>query len=154
MRQNGIVLDVEERKELISRGVKKLAASVEGEALMPAGLLAEVANLVEKPTAVLGSFDAEFLALPEDVLISVMKKHQRYFPIRRASGKLLPHFIVVRNGDEQGLDLVRQGNEHVVRRPLRRCQLLRARGPEAHAGRLPPAPGNADLPEKTRLDAG
>jgi glycyl-tRNA synthetase len=118
IKENGIVLDVEERKALINEGVRKLAASVKGEAIMPSELLAEVANLVEKPMPLLGGFEKEFLALPEDVLISVMKKHQRYFPIRSAGAPgspLLPNFVIVRNGDEQGLDLVRQGNEHVVR---------------------------------------
>jgi glycyl-tRNA synthetase len=140
IKQNGIILDVEERKTLIAEGVRSLAASVGGKALMPDELLAEVANLVEMPVPILGDFGKEFLALPEEVLISVMKKHQRYFPIIRASassapvshgdaarsrdpgeldtGKrdtLLPYFVVVRNGDDQGLDLVRQGNEHVVR---------------------------------------
>ncbi len=126
IKKNGIVLDGEERKALIAEGVKKLAASVAGEAILPDELLAEVANLVEKPLPLLGSFEKEFLDLPEDVLISVMKKHQRYFPIRsvgatgsvaQAQGHppLLPNFVIVRNGDEQGLDLVRQGNEHVVR---------------------------------------
>jgi len=119
IKKNGIVLDVEERKALIAEGVKKLAASVNGEAIMPPDLLFEVANLVEKPTPLLGNFEKEFLALPEEVLISVMKKHQRYFPIRSAgvegTSPLLPNFVVVRNGDEQGLDLVRQGNEHVIR---------------------------------------
>jgi glycyl-tRNA synthetase len=113
IKKNGIVLDVEERKALISEGVKKLAASVKGEAILPEELLAEVANLVEKPMPLLAGFDPKFLSLPRDVLISVMKKHQRYFPIEK-NGKLLSHFIVVRNGDEQSLDLVRQGNEHVV----------------------------------------
>jgi len=116
IRKNGIVLDVEARKALIEAGVRELAASVKGEAILPPELLAEVANLVEKPMPLLGGFEKEFLALPEDVLISVMKKHQRYFPLTRAGGEgLLPYFVVVRNGDEQGLDLVRQGNEHVVR---------------------------------------
>ncbi|MBE3119622.1 MAG: glycine--tRNA ligase subunit beta, partial [Candidatus Atribacteria bacterium] len=123
IKKNGIVLGVEERKALIAEGVKKLAASVKGEAILPPELLAEVANLVEKPMPLLGGFEKEFLALPEDVLISVMKKHQRYFPIMRRSpaGRgdggegLLPYFVVVRNGDSQGIDLVRQGNEHVVR---------------------------------------
>ncbi len=123
IRKNGIVLDVEERKALIAEGVKKLAASVKGEAIMPLELLAEVANLVEKPMPLLGNFEKEFLALPEDVLISVMEKHQRYFPIKHPSpaGRgdggegLLPCFVVVRNGDSEGIDLVRQGNEHVVR---------------------------------------
>ncbi len=118
IKMNGIVLDVAERKALIEAGVRELAASVKGQAIMPPELLAEVANLVEKPMPLLGSFDKEFLSLPEDVLISVMKKHQRYFPIRSAGedkAPLLSNFVIVRNGDEQGLDLVRQGNEHVVR---------------------------------------
>ncbi len=127
IKQNGIILEVEERKKLIAEGVRSLAASVGGEALLPDDLLAEVANLVEMPRPILGSFEKEFLALPEDVLISVMKKHQKYFPVESQKSKvesstfdlrpstLLPFFVVVRNGDEQGIDLVRQGNEHVVR---------------------------------------
>jgi len=118
IKKAGILLDVEARKSAIADGVRELAASVGGEAIMPPELLAEVANLVEKPTPLLASFAKEFLALPEDVLISVMKKHQRYFPIRgkRADDRrpLLPNFVVVRNGDAKYLDLVRQGNEHVV----------------------------------------
>jgi glycyl-tRNA synthetase len=127
IKKNGIVLDVEERKALIEAGVRELAVSVKGEAILPPELLAEVANLVEKPMLLLGGFEKEFLALPEDVLISVMKKHQRYFPVEHQtlkvpdatldvqSSRLLPYFVVVRNGDSQGNDLVRQGNEHVVR---------------------------------------
>ena len=114
MQQNGILLEVEERKGLIEAGAKKLAASVGGEALITPELLAEVANLVEKPLPFLGGFESEYLALPKEVLISVMKRHQRYFPVEK-DGKLLPYFVVVRNGDGQGLELVRSGNEHVVR---------------------------------------
>jgi glycyl-tRNA synthetase len=118
IKANGILLEGQERKTLIAEGVKQLAASVGGEAILPDELLSEVANLVEKPMPLLGSFKEEFLALPEDVLISVMMKHQRYFPIRAVGTDghppLLPNFVIVRNGDEQGLDLVRQGNEHVV----------------------------------------
>ncbi len=91
-------------------------------------LLEEVANLVEMPTAVMGGFNEEFLSLPREVLISVMKKHQRYFPVESPSPrgrgkpagqgegehKLLPHFIAIRNGDDIGIDIVRQGNEHVL----------------------------------------
>jgi glycyl-tRNA synthetase len=130
LKKNGILLDVEERKAVIETGVRELAASVKGQAILPPELLAEVANLVEKPMPLLAGFEKEFLTLPEDVLISVMKKHQRYFPIKRLSpngpsagppgaeeggGGLLPYFVVIRNGDSKGLDLVRQGNEHVVR---------------------------------------
>jgi glycyl-tRNA synthetase len=113
MRRAGIVLDSEERKTLIQEQVKRAASFVGGEALLDEHLLAEVTNLVEKPTAVLGNFNADFLQLPREVLISVMKKHQRYFPIEK-DGRLLPNFVVIRNGDEQHLDLVQQGNEHVL----------------------------------------
>jgi glycyl-tRNA synthetase len=127
IRENGILLDVEERKSLIASGVREMAGLVKGEAILPSELLNEVANLVEKPTPILGNFDQEFLALPKEVLISVMKKQQRYFPVEKKASRtvqstqadpdsrLLPFFIVIRNGDEQGIDLVRQGNEHVVR---------------------------------------
>ncbi len=156
LRQAGVVLDKEERKAAIMEQVKQAAASVGGEALIEEDLLNEVANLVEKPTAVLGGFDPQFLQLPRDVLISVMKKHQRYFPVQKVSGvpvsrdtgqldtgqrdtvqhdteqrdtgqhdtgqldtgqrdtPLLPYFIAIRNGDDLHLDLVRQGNEHVL----------------------------------------
>ncbi len=87
IRKNGVVLDVEERKRLIEAGVRELAASVKGAAILPPELLAEVANLVEKPKPLLGGFEKEFLALPENVLISVMKKYQRYFPVNNQTVK-------------------------------------------------------------------
>jgi glycyl-tRNA synthetase len=135
MREAGIVLDKEERKASIVEQVKQAAALVGGEALIEEDLLSEVANLVEMPTAVMGGFDPEFLQLPRDVLISVMKKHQRYFPVQKVSSvsvsgvpvprdtgqhdtgqrdTLLPHFIAIRNGDDLHMDIVRQGNEHVL----------------------------------------
>ena len=113
LRQNGIVYDPTDREELIKSEVEKLADSISGEAIIIPELLNEVANLVEKPTSFLGSFNPEYLSLPKGVLISVMTKHQRYFPVQK-KGKLLPNFIAVRNGDDQDLDLVRQGNEHVI----------------------------------------
>ncbi|RME89560.1 MAG: glycine--tRNA ligase subunit beta [Anaerolineae bacterium] len=125
IREAGIVPDKEERKAAIVEQVRQAAASVGGEAIMEDDLLNEVANLVEKPTAVLGGFDPEFLQLPREVLISVMKKHQRYFPVQvsgapvsrgseQQPSDLLPYFIAIRNGDDRHLDLVRQGNEHVL----------------------------------------
>ncbi|HUH97935.1 MAG TPA: glycine--tRNA ligase subunit beta [Anaerolineales bacterium] len=113
VRGSGIVLDKQERRASIVEQVQQAAALVGGEALLDDDLLSEVANLVEMPTAVMGEFNPEFLQLPREVLISVMKKHQRYFPVER-SGELLPHFIAIRNGDDIGIDLVRQGNEHVL----------------------------------------
>jgi len=123
IREAGIVIDVEERKAQIVEQVKQAADLVRGEAILEEGLLAEVADLVEMPTAVMGGFPAAYLELPRDVLISVMKKHQRYFPVQSQSGTggtslveapLLPYFIAIRNGDDLHLDIVRQGNEHVL----------------------------------------
>ncbi len=119
IRKAGILLDYDERSRAIVEQVKRAAASVGGDAIIEPGLLAEVTNLVEKPTAVLGGFNAEFLSLPRDVLISVMKKHQRYFPIEGRVGAqhaapLLPNFIAIRNGDEKNLEIVQHGNEHVL----------------------------------------
>ena len=82
---------------------------------MDPALLDEVTQLVEAPTALRGSFDPDHLRLPPEVLISVMKKHQRYFPVHSADGQLLPYFIAVRNGGEQFLDVVTDGNEQVIR---------------------------------------
>ena len=122
----GIVIAGEDRQSMITEQVKKAAASVKGEALIDKDLLAEVANLVEEPTAVLGGFREEFLKLPREVLIAVMRKHQRYFPVEPLKLKtgsepskiqpstLLPFFIAIRNGDDQHLEIVRQGNEHVL----------------------------------------
>ena len=115
IREAGVVLDKEERKASIVEQVNQSAVLVGGEAIIEEGLLNEVTNLVEMPTAVMGGFDRESLSLPRDVLISVMKKHQRYFPVSSIqSSNLLPHFIAIRNGDDIGIDIVRQGNEHVL----------------------------------------
>ncbi len=115
IRESGIVLVKEERKTSIMEQVNQAASLVGGEPIMDDNLLNEVTNLIEMPTAVMGGFDKEYLTLPRDVLISVMKKHQRYFPVSSLkSHDLLPHFIAIRNGDDIGIDTVRQGNEHVL----------------------------------------
>ncbi len=119
IRSAGILLDKEERKAAIVEQVKQAADVIGGEAIIEEGLLNEVTNLIEMPTAVMGGFNEEFLTLPRDVLISVMKKHQRYFPVQPVTlnvkrSTLLPHFIAIRNGDDIHLDIVREGNEHVL----------------------------------------
>ena len=110
----GIVLDPARRKSAIRAQVEALAARAGGAIPTDDDLLDEVANLVEQPTALLGSFDPAFLALPREILVAVMRKHQRYFPVEKA-GQLLPHFIAVRNGGSQSLDSVVRGNENVLR---------------------------------------
>ena len=114
----GIVLDPQRRRAAISNQIERLAAEIEGVIPEDPDLLAEVTNLVEAPTALRGTFDPHHLKLPREVLISVMKKHQRYFPVLSAGGsgeEMLPYFIAVRNGDGQGLEVVTDGNEHVIR---------------------------------------
>ncbi|MEW5867953.1 MAG: glycine--tRNA ligase subunit beta [Chloroflexota bacterium] len=121
----GILLDKDERQARIQRQVSQLAAEVGGRVAEDPGLLTEVTNLVEAPTALRGSFDPAYLQLPRQVLVSVMKKHQRYFPVigqpddpvgsSPEQFALLPYFIAVRNGDEDFLEVVTDGNQHVVR---------------------------------------
>ena len=115
MTGQGIILDREERQAAIVAQVNALAQGIGGRVPEDPGLLAEVTNLVEAPTALLGSFEQQYLELPREVLVTVMRKHQRYFPVEDASGNLMAHFIAVRNGDDQHLDQVVQGNEHVLR---------------------------------------
>jgi glycyl-tRNA synthetase beta chain len=78
-------------------------------------LLDTVVNLTEFPSVILGGFDPQFLALPEEVLVTVMRDHQKYFALEDADGKLLPHFLAVLNTDGDRDGLIRHGNERVLR---------------------------------------
>lgn len=117
----GIILNIDDRKKLIQEQMGVLASEVHGRILPDAGLLDEVANLVEAPTALRGDFDPAHLQLPPEVLVSVMKKHQRYFPVYSSEETLLPYFISIANksttrtGECLGDDTIRAGNEHVLR---------------------------------------
>ena len=113
-----IEIDVEKRRDAIWSAAIALADGVNGvvppSSGEPGGLIDEVVNLVESPKLILGDFDPAFLALPKEVLVMVMRKHQRYFPVEDASsGELLPHFITAANGDVDE-DAVRVGNESVL----------------------------------------
>ncbi|MBI5959065.1 MAG: glycine--tRNA ligase subunit beta [Chloroflexi bacterium] len=115
MQKQGVILDPAARRAVIWEQVQALAVEVGGTIPDDPGLLDEVANLVERPTALRGSFETKYLALPREVLVGVMRKHQRYFPVQDAQGRLLPYFIAVRNGDAEYLEMVIDGNEHVIR---------------------------------------
>jgi glycyl-tRNA synthetase beta chain len=80
-----------------------------------AELLKTVVNLTEWPSAILGSFDQQYLSLPEEVLVTVMRDHQKYFAVEDANGKLAPHFLAVLNTDGDPDGLIRHGNERVLR---------------------------------------
>jgi glycyl-tRNA synthetase beta chain len=111
-----VLADPKEREQKIRKALDELTRSVSGARWREdAALLATVVSLTEFPSAVLGNFDREFLALPEEVLVTVMRDHQKYFAVDDASGKLAPHFLAVLNteGDPDGL--IRHGNERVLR---------------------------------------
>jgi glycyl-tRNA synthetase beta chain len=110
-----VVASFATRRASIRTQVEQLAASLNGEAIMPDALLDEVTALVEWPVALSGHFESRFLSLPREVLISTLQDHQRYFAIADASGALLPSFITVSNIDSPDPQVVRSGNERVVR---------------------------------------
>ncbi|MEW6524487.1 MAG: glycine--tRNA ligase subunit beta [Bacillota bacterium] len=110
----GVVLDGNERRQRIAEQVRAMAAATGGSSLEDDELLGEVADLVEHPTAFVGSFDRRYLALPAPVLVTTLRHHQRVFPVRSAGGGLLPVFVGVRNGDQRYLDVVRAGYERVI----------------------------------------
>ena len=114
LKGQGILANPRERKDEIVSQVAHLQTSIKASPELDGSLLNEVTNLVEAPTALLGNFDQNHLALPPEVLVGVMKKHQRYFPVKDAQGKLMAHFITVRNGGNQHLDVVAHGNEEVI----------------------------------------
>ena len=112
--QASVIVDHERRKALIAEQAEAAARGVGGRPRIAPALLDEVAFLVEYPTCLVGSFPERHLALPEPVLVTVMAKHQRYFPVEDESGRLLPRFVAVRNGDDRSLATVAAGNEKVI----------------------------------------
>ncbi|MFB4164891.1 glycine--tRNA ligase subunit beta [Alteribacillus sp. JSM 102045] len=113
-----VVVRPEERKKAIRGQIESIAKEQDWFIPVEEGLLEEVNNLVEYPTALYGSFDKEFLDIPDEVLITSMREHQRYFPVEDKSGNLLPYFIAVRNGSNEYLNNVQKGNEKVLRARL------------------------------------
>ncbi len=111
---NFVVIDPEARKQRIMKQTQELAASKGGTVLDDLGLVDEVANLVEYPVAVAGTFKKDFLRVPKEVLITAMREHQRYFSVVDVSGNLLPCFITISNTRAEDMDVVRAGNERVL----------------------------------------
>ncbi len=118
LREHYVIVDPEERKQMIREQCEELARQHGGKVLWDEELLEEVIYLVEYPTALVGSFKDEYLDLPMEVVITPMKEHQRYFPLTDLAGELLPLFITVRNGTAENLDIVREGNEKVLQARL------------------------------------
>ncbi|HYL94269.1 MAG TPA: glycine--tRNA ligase subunit beta, partial [Terriglobales bacterium] len=112
----GVVVSEAGREQRIRKALDEAARTVHGARWREdADLLSTVTSLTELPSVILGNFDTEFLELPEEVLVTVMRDHQKYFAVEDAEHKLLPHFLAVlnTNGDPEGI--IRHGHERVLR---------------------------------------
>jgi len=121
LRSAYVEVDPAERRCLIETQVQAAATGLKGYAEVDPKLLAEVIHLVEWPTTVVGTFDSEFLRLPDEAIATVMVAHQRYFPVRKKQNQnsaLLPNFITISNGDPEKSEIIAAGNERVIRARL------------------------------------
>lgn len=119
-----IIVDPEKRKAMIRAQIEAVAKENGGRAEITDDLLEEVLYLVEYPTALCGRFEEKYLQLPPEAVITPMRDHQRYFPVKDDAGKLLPLFITVRNGGKEYLETVQHGNERVLRARLADAQFF------------------------------
>jgi glycyl-tRNA synthetase beta chain len=113
-----VILRREERSGEVEKAVLSAGRAVSGNPIIDPELLATVTNMVEFPTAVCGGFDRAFLSLPDPVLITPMKKHQKYFAVRDEEGLLMPHFVAVNNTRARDESVVAKGHERVLRARL------------------------------------
>ncbi|MCW8520583.1 glycine--tRNA ligase subunit beta [Streptococcus macedonicus] len=114
LRRVFVIADAKERQNMIVNQIRDIEKAQNAQVEIDDELLNEVLNLVEYPTAFMGSFDTKYLEVPEEVLVTSMKNHQRYFVVRDQAGKLMPNFISVRNGNAEYLENVIKGNEKVL----------------------------------------
>ncbi|HPD97192.1 MAG TPA: glycine--tRNA ligase subunit beta [Synergistales bacterium] len=118
LHDNFVIADPEKRKEKMVSGIAGLEKEIGGKAVLDEDLMEENLFLVEYPVPFFGSFDQSFLDIPAEVLITSMKNHQRYFPVRDTSGALKPFFVGVSNNRATNMSVVREGNERVLRARL------------------------------------
>ncbi|MDQ7843784.1 MAG: glycine--tRNA ligase subunit beta [Armatimonadota bacterium] len=114
LRAVGVVVDPQERRRRIESRARRLAAAAGGRLVLDPRLLDEVVMSTEHPFPLCGGFDPGFLALPREVLVTVMQHHQKYFPVEDDQGRLLPVFVAVRDGGPRHVATVRQGHEWVL----------------------------------------
>jgi len=122
-----VAADVAERRHTIRKALDAAARTVAGARWREDEALVEtVVHLTEWPTVIVGNFEAEYLALPEEVLVTVMRDHQKYFAVEGADGKLAPHFLTVLNTqtDEEGAAIIRHGNQKVLRARFKDAQFF------------------------------
>jgi glycyl-tRNA synthetase beta chain len=118
MKERYVIINPEERRREIENEVLRKAEEVSGMPMKDTELVATVSNLVEYPSAICGSFERKFLDLPDSVLITVMKKHQKYFAIQDKNGRLIPYFVAVNNTVARDESVVRKGYERVLKARL------------------------------------
>jgi glycyl-tRNA synthetase beta chain len=114
MPENFVLVDAEHRKAEISAQILALASENKWQVTLHKDLLEEVNNIVEYPTAFVGSFDPKYLSVPAEVLVTSMRDNQRYFEVYNQEGQLAPNFISVRNGNAENIENVVLGNEKVL----------------------------------------
>ena len=110
-----VMADFAMRREAVRAQVMEVAVGLGGRAVIDDALLDEVTGMVEWPVALAGNFEQRFLEVPQEALISAMKGHQKYFHVVNEAGELMPHFITVSNIASTNMDVVREGNERVIR---------------------------------------
>jgi glycyl-tRNA synthetase beta chain len=118
LRDRFVIVDIDERKERIRQVIAGAAAEKGGKILADEALLDQVTQLVEYPSAVCGGFDRQYLELPQEVPITAMRQHQRYFAVVDGAGRLIPYFVTVNNTVTRNPDMVARGNERVLRARL------------------------------------
>ncbi|HRX51113.1 MAG TPA: glycine--tRNA ligase subunit beta [Candidatus Krumholzibacteria bacterium] len=119
LRGVGVIVDQQERRAVIEAGIAALVADLPGGIwIRDDELMTEVVHLCEHPTPFVGGFEESYFALPDEVIVTALKAHQRYFAVGREGGGLLPCFLAVRDGDGTALANVRHGNERVLRARL------------------------------------
>ncbi len=116
--KNYVIIDPKTREKIIRTQIKQLVSEVSGQQLIDEKQLKEIIYLVEYPNAILGKYDKKYLELPKDVLIVVMEKHQKYFPVFKNKDELLPLFIVIINNSKEYASKIKKGNENVLKARL------------------------------------
>jgi glycyl-tRNA synthetase beta chain len=119
LKEEYVIADADKRQAMIVEQIRALETEQNFVVPIDEDLLEEVTHLVEYPTVFFGEFSQAFLDVPEEALITSMKEHQRYFPVRQTDQTLLPYFIAVRNGNRDHIDTVKRGNEKVLNARLK-----------------------------------
>lgn len=124
LREAFVIADIDARRKEVKDEIEKAAASVSGTILPDDPLVDIVKNLIEYPVTVVGSFDQSYLELPQEILITAMREHQKYFAVVDEKGVLLPHFVVVNNTRARDMAVVTRGHEKVLRARLADAQFF------------------------------